>query len=264
MDLELAGRTALVTGASTGIGEAIAQQLASEGVSVALVARTEADLQSAAEAIHRAHGHPVVPIAADLSRIDEVERVVALAHERLGRIDILVNNAGSIRMGEFLELPDEAWLQDWNLKPLSYVRLVRSVFPLMRQQGGGRIVNVAGLAARNPVPQYVAGGAANAAIVNMTKSLAELGAPHRILVNAVSPGAVRTRRLEARIAARAARQGRSVEEEWAQRDATHPLGRLARPRDVADLVAFLVSARASFINGTCVTLDGGASRGVYL
>lgn len=264
MDLELIGKTALVTGASTGIGEAVAHKLAGEGMAVAIVGRDSANLQTTAAAIEREHGTVVVPIAADLSRADEAQRVIEAAHRQLGRIDALVNNAGSIRMGAFLEMPDEAWLEDWQLKPLGYVRLIRGVFPLMTRQGGGRIVNIAGLAARNPPPQYVSGGAANAAIINMTKSLADLGAPHRILVNAVSPGAVRTRRLEAQIAARAARSGRSVDEVWAERDASHPLGRMARPADVADLIAFLVSARASFISGTCVTLDGSASRGVWL
>ena len=264
MNLDLSGKTALVTGASTGIGEAIADALAAEGVRVAMVARGEDTLRAAAAGIAERRGVPTLPIAADLSSLEAVGRTVREAHETLGRIDILVNNAGTIRMGEFLELADETWLKDWALKPMSYVRLARAVFPVMRSQGGGRIVNIAGLAARNPVPQYVAGGAANAAIVNFTKSLADLGAPHRILVNAVSPGAVRTRRLEASVARRAARQGHSVDEEWARRDAAHPLGRLARPADVADLVAFLVSERAAFINGTCITLDGGVSRGVQL
>lgn len=264
MDLELHGKTALVTGGSTGIGEAVARVLAAEGVTVAIVARTNTDLESTATSIARECGASIIPIPADLSRLDEIERVVTEAHARLGHIDILVNNAGSIRMGEFLTLADDAWTTDWNLKPLSYVRMARALIPLMTAHGGGRIINIAGLAARNPVPQYIAGGAANAAIVNFTKSLAELVAPHRILVNAVSPGAVRTRRIESRVAAQAARNGRSVDAEWARRDAAHPLGRLARPRDVADLVAFLASERASFINGICVTLDGGVSRGVYL
>ena len=164
MDLELIGKTALVTGASTGIGEAVAHKLAGEGMAVAIVGRDSANLQTTAAAIEREHGTVVVPIAADLSRADEAQRVIEAAHRQLGRIDALVNNAGSIRMGAFLEMPDEAWLEDWQLKPLGYVRLIRGVFPLMTRQGGGRIVNIAGLAARNPPPQYVSGGAANAAI----------------------------------------------------------------------------------------------------
>ena len=264
MNLGLAGRVALVTGASKGIGEAIAKALADEGVKVALVARDSERLAATANEIGARSHSDVQAIAADLTHLSEVQRVVEQARAHFGRIDILVNNAGSIRTGPFLDMPDDHWLEDWTLKPLGYVRLARTVFPLMVAQGGGRIVNVAGLAARNPAHVYASGGAANAAIVNLTKSLADLGAPHKVLVNAVSPGATRTDRLEAQIAAKAAANRRSVEEEWADKEASHALGRLARPEDVADLVCFLVSDRASFITGICVTLDGGSSRGVYL
>lgn len=263
MDLHLAGRTALITGASTGIGEAVARGLAAEGVRTALVARGASDLERTAASIRADTGTDTIAITADLARADEVVRAAAQAESALGGIDILVNNAGAIRTVDFLADDDAAWVDDWALKPLGYVRLARAVFPAMTRRGGGVIVNVAGLAARNPVPRYAAGGAANAAIVNLTRSLADLGAAHRIRVVAVSPGAVRTRRFESRVAAAAARAGRSVEDEWARRDAEHPLGRLARPGDVANLVAFLASDRAAFINGACVPVDGGVSRGVY-
>jgi 3-oxoacyl-[acyl-carrier protein] reductase len=264
MNLGLAGKVALVTGASKGIGEAIARSLADEGVNVAIVARDAKRLAATAKDIAARSHRDVQAIAADLTHVAEVQRVVEHALAHFGRIDILVNNAGSIRTGPFLEMPDDHWLEDWTLKPLGYVRLARTIFPHMVAQGGGRIVNVAGLAARNPVHVYASGGAANAAIVNLTKSLADLGAPHQVLVNAVSPGATRTGRLDAQIAAKAAANKRTVAEEWADKDASHPLGRIARPEDVADLVCFLVSDRASFITGICVTLDGGSSRGVYL
>jgi NAD(P)-dependent dehydrogenase (short-subunit alcohol dehydrogenase family) len=255
---------ALVTGASKGIGEAIAKALVDEGVDVALVARDEQRLAATASNIAARCHRDVQAIAADLTDIAEIERVVEHAVAHFGRIDILVNNAGSIRTAPFLEMPDNYWLEDWTLKPLGYVRLARAILPHMVAQGGGRIVNVAGLAARNPMHVYASGGAANAAIVNLTKSLADLGAPHRVLVNAVSPGATRTSRLDAQLAAKAAANKRTVAEEWADKDASHPLGRIARPEDVADLVCFLVSDRAAFITGICVTLDGGSSRGVYL
>lgn len=264
MNLGLAGKVALVTGASKGIGEAIARTLADEGVNVALVARNPERLAATGKDIAAQSQSDVQTIAADLTHIAEIQRVVEQARAHFGRIDILVNNAGSIRTGPFLDMPDDYWLEDWTLKPLGYVRLARTVFPHMIAQGGGRIINVAGLAARNPVHVYASGGAANAALVNLTKSLADLGAPHRVLVNAVSPGATRTDRLETQIAAKAAANKRTVAEEWADKEASHPLGRMARPEDVADLVCFLASDRASFITGICVTLDGGSSRGVYL
>jgi len=264
MDLGLSGKVAMVTGASKGIGSAIAKALAAEGAQLVLVARTRELLDSVASDIRARYSTIVHGVPGDLSRDDEVRRVVDEAHRRCGRIDILINNAGSIRTAPFLEMPDEHWLEDWNLKPLGYVRLTRAVFPLMSAQGAGRIVNIAGAAARNPVHVYASGGAANAAIVNFTKSMADLGARHQILVNAVSPGATRTERLEAQIAAKAAANQRTTDAEWADKVSSQPLGRIARPEDVADLVCFLVSSRASFITGICLTLDGGATRGVYL
>jgi NAD(P)-dependent dehydrogenase (short-subunit alcohol dehydrogenase family) len=263
MDLGLTGKAALVTGGSRGIGRAIAQALAAEGARVAISARSEGALKAAAADIGRRSGAEVATIPADLSHLDEVTRVMDGTRARLGAIDILVNNAGAIRAGDFLKTPDEQWVTDWNLKLLGYVRLCRSVFPAMQAQGGGRICNVIGAAARNPSPTYLAGGAANAALVNFTKGLADLGAPHRILVTAVSPAATRTERWDGLIAQQAAAAGRSVEELAGEAQRAYPLGRIATPEDVANLVCFLVSERASFLTGICVTVDGGATRGVY-
>ena len=264
MDLGLAGKTAVVTGGSRGIGRAIGRALAREGTRVLLVARDPARVQAAARDVAQATGADVLALSADLSRLDEVTRTAEEAQRRLGRIDILVNNAGAIRGGGFLTIPDEQWIEDWNLKLLGYIRLARAVFPLMRAQGGGRICNVIGAAARNPTPTYLPGGAANAALVNFTKGLADLGAPHGILVTAVSPAATRTERWSALMAQQAAAAGTSPEAMRAEAERAYPLGRIATPEDVADLVCFLVSARASFLTGICITVDGGATRGVYL
>ncbi|MBI2215712.1 MAG: SDR family oxidoreductase [Candidatus Rokubacteria bacterium] len=263
MNLELRGKVALVTGASRGIGRAIAIGLAGEGARLALTARTAADLDTAASAAKSAGAQDVAVLAADLSRLDEVERVVNATVDRFGRIDVLVNNAGAIRGGDFLKIPDQQWIDDWSLKLLGYIRMARAVFPVMQRQGGGRICNVVGAAARNPTPTYLTGGAANAALVNFTKGLADLGARSGILVTAVSPAATRTSRWDALMAQQAAASGRSADEMIAEAERAYPLGRIGRPEDVADLVCFLVSARASFLTGTCITVDGGSSRGVY-
>ncbi len=240
MDLELRGKTALVTGGSKGIGKAIALGLGREGARVAICARDKAALEQV---------EAEVRIPADLSHLGEVERVAATARERLGRIDILVNNAGAIRGGAFLDIPDQQWSDDWSLKLLGYIRMCRAVFPLMKAQGGGRIVNVV--------------GAANAALVNFTKGLADLGAESKILVTAVSPAATATERWESLIAQQARAQGRPIEDLRREASAAYKLGRIATSEDIADIVCFLVSARASFITGICVTVDGGATRGVY-
>ncbi len=128
----------------------------------------------------------------DLSELAGVERAAAEALARFGRLDVLVNNAGAIKGGDFLTTPDEEWMKGWSLKLLGYIRMARAVFPAMQKQGGGRIVNVVGMAARNPATTYMMGGAANAALINFTKALADLGARSNILVTAVSPGPVRT------------------------------------------------------------------------
>jgi 3-oxoacyl-[acyl-carrier protein] reductase len=264
VDLGLAGKAAVVTGGSRGIGRAVGLALAREGARVLLVARDTARVETAAREVGKEAGVEVLALAADLGRLDEVTRTAEEARRRLGRIDILVNNAGAIRGGDFLAIPDQQWIEDWSLKLLGYIRLSRAVFPVMRAQGGGRICNVIGAAARNPTPTYLPGGAANAALVNFTKGLADLGAPHGILVTAVSPAATRTERWSALMAQQAAVAGKSAAEMQAEAERAYPLGRIATPEDVADLVCFLVSARASFLTGICVTVDGGATRGVYL
>jgi 3-oxoacyl-[acyl-carrier protein] reductase len=263
MDLELNDKVALVTGASKGIGKAVALGLATEGARVAVVARDAAMLDKVAAECRDRSRREGVAVAADLSRLDEVERVVGEVKARLGRIDILVNNAGAIRGGAFTAIPDAQWIEDWNLKLLGYIRMCRAVFPLMQTQGGGRICNVVGAAARNPTAVYLTGGAANAALVNFTKGLADLGAPSKILVTAVSPAATKTERWDALIAQQAAASGRTVQELQAEAEAPYKLGRIATSEDVADMVCFLVSARASFVTGICITVDGGATRGVY-
>ncbi|HEX9822590.1 MAG TPA: SDR family NAD(P)-dependent oxidoreductase [Methylomirabilota bacterium] len=263
MDLELKGKVALVTGASKGIGKAIALGLAAEGARVAIVARDAGALDKVAAECRDRSGTDAVAVAADLSQLDEVERVVGEVKDRAGRVDILVNNAGAIRGGAFLQIPDAQWIDDWNLKLLGYIRMARAVFPIMQAQGGGRICNVVGAAGRNPTAAYLTGGAANAALINFTKGLADLGAPSRILVTAVSPAATKTERWDSLMAQQAAATGRSVQELQAEAEAPYKLGRIATPVDIADVVCFLVSARASFVTGICVTVDGGATRGVY-
>ena len=264
MDLELDGKVAVVTGGSKGIGRAIARGLARERARVVVVARDGGALDKVVAEARDLGARDAAAISADLSKLSEVERVVATVRRDSGRIDILVNNAGAIRGGAFLDIPDAQWLDDWNLKLLGYIRMARAVFPIMQSQGGGRIVNVVGAAARNPTPAYLTGGAANAALVNFTKGLADLGAESNILVTAVSPAATRTERWDTLIEQQAKAAGKSVADMRAAAVAPYKLGRIATPEDIADVVCFLASARASFITGICITVDGGATRGVYL
>jgi 3-oxoacyl-[acyl-carrier protein] reductase len=169
---------------------------------------------------------------------------------RFGQLDILVNNAGAIRNGVFLETALSVWEQDWRLKLLGYIRMAQAAVPVMRAQQWGRIINVIGTAARNPATTFMAGGIANAGLIDFTCALADLGAPDHILVTAVSPGPIAIEGPH-RDAARHSTEAQS-------------LPRMGTPRDVADIVTFLASERARFITGVAITVDGGASRGVYL
>ena len=264
MELGLGGKAVLVTGGSKGIGKATAHAMAAEGARVVICSRNQAALDDTARAVKKDTGKDVESIAVDLSTLEGVERAAAEAVRRLGRLDVLVNNAGAIKGGDFLTMPDDEWVAGWSLKLLGYIRMARAVFPRMREQGGGRIVNVVGMAARNPATTYMTGGAANAALINFTKALADLGAPSNILVTAVSPGPVKTDRWDGLQRQQAAAAGKDLETYIKEQSHGLPLGRIALPEEVADLVCFLASDRAAFLTGIAVTLDGGMSRGVYL
>lgn len=263
MDLGIAGRVALVTGASKGIGRACAVALATEGCEVALVARGAPGLEAAAAQL-RGAGAKVSIVAADLAEPASAARVVEEVVARHGRLDILVNNAGAIRGGDFLTTPADQWADDWRLKILGYVRMAQAAIPHMRTRRWGRIVNVIGAASRNPAVTYMAGGIANAGLTNFTRALADLGASDGILVNAVSPGPTATERWTGLIAQQARAQGRTPDELRAEVERSAPLGRIGRPEDIADVVVFLASERAGFVNGASITVDGGATRGVFL
>jgi 3-oxoacyl-[acyl-carrier protein] reductase len=264
MELGLKGKTALVTGGSKGIGRAVAHALASEGSRVMICSRDGEALDRAAREIEAKTGAAVLTTAADLSELAAVKRVAGEAISRLGRLDILVNNAGAIKGGEFLSTPDEEWLRGWSLKLHGYIRMAREVLPHMQRQAGGRIINVVGAAARNPSPTYMMGGTANAALINFTKALADLGAGSNVLVTAVSPGPVQTERWDQLARQQAEAAGKDLASHVKEQNARMPLGRIALPEEVADLVCFLASERAAFLTGITITVDGGATRGVYL
>src|SRR4029453_13005544 len=256
MDLGLEGKTALVTGGSKGIGRAVARTLAAEGARVAICSRDEGTLKDAATEIERATGRRVEVVPGDLSRREEVSRVAAVSLVPLGPHDILVNNAGAIKGGDFLTTPDEEWLNGWSLKLLGYIRMAREGLPHMQKQGGGGIVNVGGGAAGNPAATYMMGGTANAALINFTKALSDLGARSNVLVTGVSPGPVKTERWDTLMVQQAAAAARDVESFTKDQNAGMPLGRIALPEEVADLVCFLASDRASFLTGITITVDG--------
>jgi NAD(P)-dependent dehydrogenase (short-subunit alcohol dehydrogenase family) len=257
MELGLGGKVAIVTGGSKGIGRATAIGIAAEGGSVLACARGKEALDETLVLARRKESGRVETCQADLTKIDDLKRVVARCIDLFGRVDILVNNAGSARPGEFLKITDEEWLEDWTLKFFGYVRMAREVFPHMLRQKGGVIVNVIGTGGLRPSGGYMVGGAANAALNHFTKALADEGAKHRVRVVGVNPGPILTDRL--RLFTERAARGRDLNEVLARMT---PLGRPGNPEEVADLVMFLASDRAAFIHGANITIDGGANPGL--
>jgi len=229
----LEGRSAIVTGASEGIGSAVARKLAEEGVRVAICARTEAKLKETAAEIAQATGMQIEPIPADLRALAGCQGFVAQAAERLGGIDILVNNAGASAFGAFVDLPDDAFVDAINGKLLGYIRCAKAVIPHLRRRGGGTIINITGTT-QQAVPLHTPGSACNAAIRMFSKELSmELG-PLNIRVNSVAPGRIQTARADRLLDATAAAQGTSPEALLSQLVRTIPSGRLGTIRVLLD------------------------------
>ncbi len=257
MKLGLEGKVAIVTGGSKGIGQATALGFLAEGASVLVCARGKEALEETVRlAGKQGEGH-IVGMQADLTEGDAIKAVVAKCRDTFGRVDILINNAGSARPGDFLTLPDDAWTDDWTLKFFGYVRMAREVLPLMQQQGNGVIINVIGTGALKPMGSYMIGGAANAALNNFTKALADEAAKRGVRVVGVNPGPILTERLEKFLSTFGS--GNSREEVLKKMT---PLGRVGKSEEVADLLLFLSSERAAFIHGANITIDGGANPGL--
>ncbi len=254
MDLGLQGKVAVVTGATKGIGRATALRLAAEGARVVACARGQAGLDALAAEI-RGAGGTVHPVAADVSRDADCERIVAEAVNAFGGIDVLVNNAGTSATGAFESVTDGAWQADFDLKLFGAIRLIRRAVPSMRERGGGAIVNVTNIGAKQPGARSMPTTVTRAAGLAMTKALSKEYAPAGIRVNAVCIGLVRAAQHEQR----AAREGVDVESIYANMAKAIPLGRVGQAEEAGNVIAFLASSAASFVTGSSVNLDGGAS-----
>jgi NAD(P)-dependent dehydrogenase (short-subunit alcohol dehydrogenase family) len=260
MDLKLTGKTALVTGASEGIGKAIAFALAREGVDVAICARRKEPLEATASEIARATNRKIVAIPADLTKPEDAENFVKQGYAALGRVDILVNNAGSSPGGTMEYLTEEHWAQSLQLKFMGYVRCIKHVLPIMQRQGGGRVVNLIGNDGIKHSYWEIAPGAANAAGQNLTISLAAQYGKDNISFVAVNPGPVRTERWAGLVDAMARDMKISREEADQLAPRSIPLGRIAECDEVANLVTYLASDLAHFVNGTMIEIDGGQQK----
>lgn len=262
MDLGLAGKNVLITGGSMGIGRACAQLFAEEGCNIAITARTVETLEKTAAEIEEQTSARVVPLPGDMSVEEDVRRVTQQAIETLGGIDILVTCAGSSPGGLMEDLTDDHWYSSLNLKFMGYVRSMRAVLPHMRQRGSGSIVLVVGNDGIKPSYWETTAGAANAAGINVAASMAEQYAPFGIRVNTVNPGPVNTGRWDGLEKAFARDKGVTQERAHELAVASIPLGRIAEPEEVANLVAFVASDCASFVNGSHILIDGAQRKGI--
>jgi 3-oxoacyl-[acyl-carrier protein] reductase len=260
MDLQMTGKKAIVTGASEGIGKAITWAFAREGVDVAICARRKEPLEAVAAEIARATNRQIVPITADLTKPADAENLVKKAHAALGRIDILVNNAGSSPGGVLEHLTEEDWAQSLQLKFMGYVRCMKHVLPIMQKQKKGRVVNLIGNDGVKVSYWEIAPGAANAAGQNLTLSLASQYGKDNVSFVAVNPGPVRTERWAGLVKAMARDMKLSFEEADKLAPSSIPLGRIAESEEVANLVTYLASDLAFFVNGTMIEIDGGQDK----
>lgn len=262
MDLGLKDKVAVVAGASQGMGRAIAEALAAEGARVALCARTPEPLEAAAEAIRRATGAEVLAVPADVTQLGEVERFVNQAVERWGTVHVAVANAGGPPAKEFAAITLEDWQHSVELNLMSSVYLARAVLPRMRAQKWGRLIFLTSVAVRQPIDGLLLSNSVRSAVAGLSKSLANECARDNVLVNVVCPGYTRTERLEDLITETMQNRGIGREEVVRGWAAEIPLGRLGEPHELAALVAFLASERASYITGTAIAADGGWVKGL--
>lgn len=262
MAQDFAGKVAVVTGASRGIGRGIAMAFATDGAQTVLAASSSANLAAAAKAISDAGGPQPMTVAADLRTLAGCEQLFKAVSDRFGRCDILVNCAGATWAGNFVELADELWIDGFALKFFACVRLCRLFWPMLKA-AHGNVVNIDGGAARTPGADFTIGGSVNAAMANFSKALSKLGLRDDVNVNVIHPGTTETDRTLQLLEQRAAASGSTVEALREAEIKRMGLRRLGKPEDIAALALFLCSDRARHIQGTAIAVDGGNTPGVY-
>ena len=259
MDLNLRNKTVLITGGSKGIGLACAKEFAAEGCNLHLVSRTKEDLENAKKEIEAEHGVQIMIHVFDLSDSKNVDQLV----KNCPKIDILVNNAVAIPAGDIQSVEEDRWRAAWDLKVFGYINMTRPYYPLMKDAGGGVIMNIIGLAGVRVDRNYIAGSAGNASIIGFTHAMGAHALDEGMRVLGVCPGAVQTERITTMLKTRA-KDEKGDENRWQDYFSGMPLNRPALVEEVADVVVFLCSERASWLTGTTINLDGGvANRGGY-
>jgi 3-oxoacyl-[acyl-carrier protein] reductase len=259
MDLGLKGKTALVTAASKGMGKACALGLAAEGARVAMCARTEADIRSAADEVRAKTGAEVLAMPSDVTRGPDVEALVARTIETFGSVDVLVANCGGPPRGNLDEMTDEQWHAAFEVSVLSTVRLIRQVLPSMRKRRWGRILTIQSVSVKQPVEGLLLSNAVRPGVAGLVKTLSVDLGKDNILINAVLPGRIMTDRF----LGGAKQAGLPVDQYVARSGQDVPLGRIGTPEEFANVVVFLASERASYVTGVALQVDGGVIRGIF-
>ncbi len=266
MDLGLSGKVAIVAGGSRGLGKACAMTLAAEGAELAIAARDESTLHAAAaeiEASYDRRGRKVLAVPTDVTCEEDVDRLVEAAMEKYSRVDVLVANAGGPPASHFETTDVAAWKSAIELNLLSTIYLCRAVVPVMKRQGSGRIVAITSISVKQPVDGLILSNTARSGVVGMMKTLSNELAPDGIGVNVVCPGYTKTDRLvdlASRLSEQEGVSQEAIQKRWTDQI---PMGRLGDPAELASVVAFLCSERASYVTGTCLQVDGGVVKSVY-
>jgi 3-oxoacyl-[acyl-carrier protein] reductase len=264
MDLGIRGRAAVVTGGSRGIGRETARQFLEEGVRVTICGRNGETLERTRAELAKQTGGEVHAVTADMTREADITRLVESAKERFGTVDILVNNAGQMYSGRFAVLTDEGLREQLETKLFGFLRAIRLVYPIMRAQRWGRIVNIIGGAGKEPDPYMFGSGITNSGLLNITKSLSTEFGEDNVLVNAVCPGWVDTNLWQRNAQGLAQELGAQSEEEARRRAARrNSLNRFGKPEELANAIVFLCSERASYITGVSLNLDGGRLKSLW-
>ena len=254
MELGLKGKVAIVTGGTEGIGKASALEFAREGAKVAICARNAAGVEKTVAEIKRAGGD-AFGMAADMSKMEDIERFIGAVVKHYGGIDILVNNAGTSARGAFLEITDETWRSDIELKVFGAIRCTRLAVPHMKKRGGGRVINITISSAKQPGAGSMPTTISRAAGLALTKAMSKEFAADNILVNTVCIGKIKSGQHERRIA----KTGVTADEYYSKEAKPIPLGRFGEASEAANVIVFLCSEAASYVTGTSVHLDGGIS-----
>jgi NAD(P)-dependent dehydrogenase (short-subunit alcohol dehydrogenase family) len=259
MELELNGKVALVTGANRGIGAAVAAELAREGMHLCLVARDSTKLREVADTLVRTANVAVHTFSADLRDQAAPAQAIAEAVGHFGRLDLLVNNAGATKRADFFTLTEEDWQDGFALKFHGYVRMTRAAWPHLLSTKGS-IVNIVGIGSRAGSAEFTIGGSVNVALLNFTKAMADIGVQQGVRVNAVNPGLIATDRFTRNVERVMREQGLGHDEALAFLLSGHGTTRVGLPEEIGSLVAYLASAKADFIQGSIIDIDGGATR----